>query len=45
MKDTIFSSREELLKVSLKVIVSEPNSGFKDNHLCIDEHNPEGNHC
>lgn len=29
MKDKIFSNREELLGVSLKVTVSEPNSGFQ----------------
>lgn len=45
MKGKIFSNREDLLKVLLKVNVSGPNSGFsKTPTLCEDECNSEGNY-
>lgn len=44
-KSKIFSNRKDLLKVLLKVNVSEPNSGFSKTHtLCEDECSSEGNY-
>lgn len=44
-KSKIFSNREDLLKVVLKVNVSEPNSGFsKTPTLYEDECSSEGNY-
>lgn len=41
MNEKIFSNREELLKVSLKVNVSEPNWFLKTIPPCEDERNPK----